>query len=163
VVTGIPSVHPLHSEESLKWVAVNWRGPLECNFAGCPRMSEKDTPTGQPDSSPPSEMPEEAEEASETTPASAAEEKEVPSEEEALPEEKPEKKEKRRPRVRLTALQAAVLEAIRERAQRPRAIQHIIQSAGGVLIPRNDIIRCLNELKRKGLVEKVTKKAWKAK
>ncbi len=66
-------------------------------------------------------------------------------------------------RARLTVLQAAVLETIRERAQRPRAIRTIIRGVGGVDIPQNEIIRSLNELKEKGLVDKVTTKAWQAK
>ena len=45
----------------------------------------------------------------------------------------------------------------------PVAIQTIIRGAGGVDIPRNEIIRSLNELRDKGLVDKVTAKAWQAK
>jgi hypothetical protein len=79
-------------------------------------------------------------------------------------EETPKEKEKtKRDRLHLSVLQAAVLETIRERPQRPRAIQTIIRGAGGVDIPRNEVIRCLNELKGKGLVEKTTAKAWQAK
>ena len=84
-----------------------------------------------------------------------------------LVEEKPPEKEKPKrkvkKRLKLTVLQAAVLETIRERPQRPRAIQTIIRGVGGVDVPRNDIIRSLTELKEKGLVEKVTTKAWQAK
>jgi 3-oxoacyl-ACP reductase-like protein len=85
--------------------------------------------------------------------------------EEAPPvEEMAKEKEKtKRDRLRLSVLQAAVLETIRERPQRPRAIQTIIRGAGGVDIPRNEVIRSLNELKEKGLVEKTTAKAWRAK
>lgn len=87
------------------------------------------------------------------------------AQEEAPPvEEMAKEKEKtKRDRLRLSVLQAAVLETIRERAQRPRAIQTIIRGAGGVDIPRNEVVRSLNELKEKGLVEKTTAKAWRAK
>ncbi|MFW9984592.1 MAG: hypothetical protein ACFFCB_07680, partial [Candidatus Odinarchaeota archaeon] len=78
-------------------------------------------------------------------------------------EEKPKGKPTKKSRAKLTVLQAAVFETIRERPQRPRAIQTIIRSAGGVDIPRNEIIRSLNELRDKGLVDKVTTKAWQAK
>ena len=85
--------------------------------------------------------------------------------EEPAPKEKPKPKEKKpsKTRKRLTVLQAAVLETIRDRPQRPRAIQTIIRGVGGVEIPRNDIVRSLNELKKKGLVDKISGKAWQAK
>jgi len=86
--------------------------------------------------------------------------------EEAAPsiEEPAKEKEKaKRDRLHLSVLQAAVLETIRDRPQRPRAIQTIIRGAGGVEIPRNEVVRSLNELKEKGLVEKTTAKAWRAK
>jgi hypothetical protein len=73
------------------------------------------------------------------------------------------KEKVKRDRLHLSVLQAAVLETIRERPQRPRAIQTIIRGAGGVDIPRNEVVRSLNELKEKGLVEKATAKAWRAK
>lgn len=76
---------------------------------------------------------------------------------------KQKRKEKPKTRAKLTVLQAAVLETIRERPQRAQAIQTIIRGVGGVEIPRNEIIRSLNELKGKGLVEKVSAKAWQAK
>ena len=82
--------------------------------------------------------------------------------EEAPVKEKKSKKKVPKKRAKLSVLQAAVLETVRERPQRPHAIQTIILSAGGVDIPRNDIIRSLNELREKGLVEKVTAKAWQA-
>ncbi len=78
-------------------------------------------------------------------------------------EEEPKGKTTKKARAKLTVLQAAVFETIRERPQRPQAIQTIIRSAGGVDIPRNEIIRSLNELRDKGLVDKVTAKAWQAK
>jgi hypothetical protein len=83
-------------------------------------------------------------------------------EEAPVKEKKSKKKKVSKKRAKLSVLQAAVFETIRERAQRPRAIQTIIFSAGGVDIPRNEIIRSLNELRKKGLVEKVTAKAWQA-
>jgi hypothetical protein len=87
--------------------------------------------------------------------------------EEASPpaKEKPKRKAQKssRGRTRLTVLQAAVLETIRERAQRPRAIRTIIRGVGGVDVPQNEIVRSLNELREKGLVDKVTAKAWQAK
>jgi hypothetical protein len=89
--------------------------------------------------------------------------------EEPVVDEKPPKKRKKqkektpRKRVKLTVLQAAVLETIRERPQRPQAIQTIIRGVGGIEIPRNEIIRSLNELRKKGLVEKISTKAWQAK
>lgn len=91
-------------------------------------------------------------------PAGKAQEEAPPVEEVAK-----EKEKTKRDRLRLSVLQAAVLETIRERPQRPRAIQTIIRGAGGVDIPRNEVIRSLNELKEKGLVEKTTAKAWRAK
>lgn len=81
----------------------------------------------------------------------------------AVEEVAKEKERTKRDRAHLSVLQAAVLETIRERPQRPRAIQTIIRGAGGVDIPRNEVIRSLNELKDKGLVEKTTAKAWRAK
>jgi outer membrane biosynthesis protein TonB len=83
-------------------------------------------------------------------------------EEPPVEEKKPKRKKATKKRAKLSVLQAAVLETIRERPQRPRAIQTIISSAGGVDIPRNEIIRSLNELRDKGLVEKITAKAWQA-
>ena len=91
-------------------------------------------------------------------PAGKAQEEAPPVEEVAK-----EKEKTKRDRLRLSVLQAAVLETIRERPQRPRAIQTIIRGTGGVDIPRNEVIRSLNELKEKGLVEKTTAKAWRAK
>ncbi|MFW9830917.1 MAG: hypothetical protein ACFFD8_04005 [Candidatus Thorarchaeota archaeon] len=82
---------------------------------------------------------------------------------EPVVEEKSKKKKDSKKRAKLTVLQAAVLETIRERPQRPRAIQTIIRGTGGVEVPRNEIIRSLNELKNKGFVEKVSAKAWQAK
>lgn len=84
-------------------------------------------------------------------------------EKEVIEEEKPKQKKPSKKREKLSVLQAAVLETIRERPQRPRAIQTIIRGTGGVDIPRNEIIRSLNELRDKGLVDKVTTKAWQAK
>ncbi|MFX0169015.1 MAG: hypothetical protein ACFE89_06580 [Candidatus Hodarchaeota archaeon] len=80
----------------------------------------------------------------------------------SVKEKKSKRKRAPKKRTKLSVLQAAVLETIRERPQRPRAIQTIIFSAGGVDIPRNEVIRSLNELREKGLVEKVTAKAWQA-
>jgi hypothetical protein len=84
-------------------------------------------------------------------------------EEEPVEKEKPKGKKESKKRAKLSVLQAAVLETIREQPQRPRAIQTIIRGTGGISIPRNDIIRSLNELRKKGLVDKVTTKAWQAK
>jgi hypothetical protein len=126
-------------------------------------MSKKKAPE---EKVPKDEAPEEAE------PQESIEEEpvvEVPEEvvtdvdEEPEEEEKPKRKTTKKTRAKLTVLQAAVFETIRERPQRPRAIQTIIRSAGGVDIPRNEIIRSLNELRDKGLVDKVTAKAWQAK
>ncbi len=113
-------------------------------------MSENDTPT---------------DETIEPKPSSDEEGTEAVSPSAAPAKEKPKRKEQAssRGRTRLTVLQAAVLETIRERAQRPRAIRTIISGVGGVDIPQNEIIRSLNELKEKGLVDKVTTKAWQAK
>jgi hypothetical protein len=83
-------------------------------------------------------------------------------EEAPVKKKKPKRKKGAKKRAKLSVLQAAVLETVRERPHRPRAIQTIIYSAGGVDIPRNEIIRSLNELRDKGLVEKVTAKAWQA-
>ncbi len=109
-------------------------------------MSEDDTPV---------------DETIEPTPSSDEE-----STEEAPPaaKEKPKRKEEKpsKGRTRLTVLQAAVLETIRERAQRPGAIRTIIRGVGGVDVPQNEIVRSLNELKEKGLADKVTAKAWQA-
>ncbi len=83
--------------------------------------------------------------------------------EEPVEKEKPKGKKESKKRAKLSVLQAAVLETIREQPQRPRAIQTIIRGTGGIDIPRNEIIRSLNELRQKGLVDKVTTKAWQAK
>jgi hypothetical protein len=91
------------------------------------------------------------------------EEVEEADDEEPEEEEKPKRKKPSKSRAKLTVLQAAVIETIRERPQRPRAIQTIIRSAGGIDIPRNEIIRSLTELRQKGLVDKVSAKAWQAK
>ena len=108
-------------------------------------MTENDTPTDEP----------------EDTEPSSGEIEETPS---PPPKEKAKRKEQKpSKRTRLTVLQAAVLETIRERAQRPRAIRTIIRGVGGVDVPQNEIIRSLNELKEMGLVDKVTSKAWQAK
>ncbi len=88
---------------------------------------------------------------------------EEPVVEEVSPKKKKRKEKAPRKRLKLTVLQAAILETIRERPQRPRAIQTIIQGVGGVEIPRNEIIRSLNELREKGLVEKISTKAWQTK
>jgi len=96
-------------------------------------------------------------------PAAAVPEGKAQEEAQPVEEMAKEKEKTKRDRLRLSVLQAAVLETIRERPQRPRAIQTIIRGAGGVDIPRNEVIRSLNELKEKGLVEKTTAKAWRAK
>ncbi|MFW9934313.1 MAG: hypothetical protein ACFFDU_02110 [Candidatus Thorarchaeota archaeon] len=83
--------------------------------------------------------------------------------EESAKKEKAKGKKVSKERTKLSVLQAAVLETIRDRPQRPRAIQTIIRGAGGVEVPRNEILRSLNELREKGLVDKVTTKAWQAK
>ncbi len=117
---------------------------------------------------PEDEAPEEAEpqESEKEEPVVEAPEElvnDIDEEDEEDEEEKPKGKQIKKTRAKLTVLQAAVFETIRERPQRPRAIQTIISSAGGVEIPRNEIIRSLNELRDKGLVDKVTTKAWQAK
>jgi hypothetical protein len=125
------------------------------------RMPKKEKPAKKSakGSSPPKKAKKPAK-AAPTAPAPTAK----AQEETPLPEEAPKEKEKtKRDRAHLSVLQAAVLETIRERPQRPRAIQTIIRGAGGVDIPRNEVIRSLNELKEKGLVEKTTAKAWRAK
>lgn len=111
------------------------------------------------------EVPEEVEpqESEEEPVVEAPEEVADAVDEEPEEEEEPKRKTTKKTRAKLTVLQAAVFETIRERPQRPRAIQTIIRSAGGVDIPRNEIIRSLNELRDKGLIDKVTTKAWQAK
>lgn len=109
-----------------------------------------------------SEEPEAEEPEKEAPPSEPIEEVLDEEDQEPLEEEKPKKKGSKK-RAKLSVLQAAVLETIRERPQRPRAIQTIIRGTGGVDVPRNEIIRSLNELQAKGLVEKVTTKAWQAK
>jgi hypothetical protein len=112
------------------------------------KMAENDTPTDEA-----------------VDPEPSREEAKVEETPSPPPKEKVKRKESKpaQRRTRLTVLQAAVLETIRERAQRPRAIRTIIRGVGGVDIPQNEIIRSLNELKEKGLVDKVTSKAWQAK
>ena len=103
---------------------------------------------------------------SEAPPASTADEEDEELEDfedEPVEDTKSKRKKSSKKRAKLTVLQAAVLETIRERPQRPRAIQTIIRGTGGVDIPRTEIIRSLNELRNKGLVDKVTTKAWQAK
>ena len=99
----------------------------------------------------------------EVTPDSVPEEEIIEAEDEPIEEDEPKAKKRSKTRAKLSVLQAAVLETIRERPQRPRAIQTIIRGTGGVDIPRNEIVRSLNELRDKGLVDKVTTKAWQAK
>lgn len=125
-------------------------------------MSKKKDPE---EKVPKDEAPEEAEpqESIEEEPVVEVTEEVVTDVDEEPEEEKPKGKPTKKSRAKLTVLQAAVFETIRERPQRPRAIQTIIRSAGGVDIPRNEIIRSLNELRDKGLVDKVTAKAWQAK
>ena len=125
-------------------------------------VSKKETPSEETSVDPKPEKPE-----NEVTPTKAPEEKveavteEI--EEEPVEKEKPKGKKESKKRAKLSVLQAAVLETIREQPQRPRAIQTIIRGTGGIEIPRNEIIRSLNELREKGLVDKVTTKAWQAK
>ena len=97
-------------------------------------MSENDTPV---------------DETIEPKPSSDKDGAEVVSPPPAPAKEKTKRREQKssRGRTRLTVLQAAVLETIRERAQRPRAIRTIIRGVGGVDIPQNEIVRSLNELK----------------
>jgi len=125
-------------------------------------MSKKKAPE---EKVPKDEAPEEAEpqESIEEEPVVEVPEEVVTDVDEEPEEEKPKRKTTKKTRAKLTVLQAAIFETIRERPQRPRAIQTIIRSAGGVDIPRNEIIRSLNELRDKGLVDKVTAKAWQAK
>lgn len=120
-------------------------------------MSKKDT---APEETPTEPEPEESKDV--TTEPEAVEEPLDEREEAPAKEKKPKKRRVSKKRAKLSVLQAAVLETVRERPQRPRAIQTIIFSAGGVDVPRNEIIRSLNELREKGLVEKVTAKAWQA-
>jgi hypothetical protein len=111
----------------------------------------------------------ESEEASEESTLEVEDTSDQPSDEkEGTVEESAKKKKAKgkkvsKERTKLSVLQAAVLETIRDRPQRPRAIQTIIRGAGGVEVPRNEILRSLNELREKGLVDKVTTKAWQAK
>ncbi|MFX1318668.1 MAG: hypothetical protein ACFE9D_02935 [Promethearchaeota archaeon] len=124
-------------------------------------MSEKEE---TPEEVPAEAVPEEPE--SEAAPASTPdkEDEELEDfEDEPVEDTKSKGKKSSKKRAKLTVLQAAVLETIRERPQRPRAIQTIIQGTGGVDVPRNEIIRSLNELRDKGLADKVTTKAWQAK
>lgn len=120
-------------------------------------VSKKETSS---DETPTELKPEEPEK--EAGPTEAPEEVEEDIEEEPV-EKKPKGKKESKKRAKLSVLQAAVLETIREQPQRPRAIQTIIRGTGGIEIPRNEIIRSLNELRGKGLVDKVTTKAWQAK
>ncbi len=119
-------------------------------------MSEKEAPTDKITEDATEEEPVEA--PVEEAPAAKAPEAD---DDELIEEEKGKKDSKKRGK--LTVLQAAVLETIRERPQRPRAIQTIIRGTGGVDVPRNEIIRSLNELRDKGLVAKISTKAWQAK
>lgn len=124
-------------------------------------MSKKKAPE---EKEPKGEVPEEVEPQESEKVEPVVEAPEVADDVDEEPEEeKPKSKTRKKTRAKLTVLQAAVFETIRERPQRPRAIQTIIRSAGGVDIPRNEIIRSLNELRDKGLVDKVTAKAWQAK
>lgn len=120
-------------------------------------MSKKKASSKEGSDEPTPEAPEK-----EAMPDPAPEEDIIEAEEEPI-EEEPKPKKASKKRAKLSVLQAAVLETIRERPQRPRAIQTIIRGTGGVDIPRNEIIRSLNELRQKGLVDKVTTKAWQAK
>lgn len=124
-------------------------------------MSEKEAPSEE--ATEPTEPASKNTEAKEPTPSTPPEPKPETEEEKPPTKEKQKRKEKTKRRAKLTVLQAAVLETIRERPQRPQAIQTIIRGVGGVDVPRNEIIRSLNELKQKGLVDKVTSKAWQAK
>lgn len=108
------------------------------------------------------EQPEANELEKEAAPSEPADEVIDEEDQEPIEEEKSKKKGAKK-RAKLSVLQAAVLETIRDRPQRPRAIQTIIRGTGGVDVPRNEIIRSLNELRAKGLVDKVTTKAWQAK
>lgn len=115
-------------------------------------MAEKETPTDKITEEATDEEPEEE--------VPVAKTPEV-DDDEVIEDERGKKDSKKRGK--LTVLQAAVLETIRERPQRPRAIQTIIRGTGGVDVPRNEIIRSLNELREKGLVAKISTKAWQAK
>jgi hypothetical protein len=125
-------------------------------------VSKKETSSEETPKDPKPEEPE-----TEAVPIEAPEEEveEVKEDIEEEPVEKGKSKGKKesKKRAKLSVLQAAVLETIREQPQRPRAIQTIIRGTGGIDIPRNEIIRSLNELREKGLVDKVTTKAWQAK
>jgi len=126
------------------------------------QMSKKKTPEEKvPKDEAPEVEPQES--VTEEPVVEAPEEEADDIDEEPEEEEKPKRKTTKKTRTKLTVLQAAVFETIRERPQRPGAIQTIIRGAGGVDIPRNEIIRSLNELRDKGLVDKVTAKAWQAK
>lgn len=131
----------------------NLKKKLQNNGGVCKPLSEKELPAEEPIKESPEPKKKEKE--------PPVTEEEVDEEIEEPQEEKP-KRKKGKKRAKLTVLQAVVLETIRDSPQRPRAIQTIIRGTGGVNIPRNDIIRSLNELKNKGLVEKVTTKAWQA-
>jgi hypothetical protein len=110
------------------------------------------------------ETPKDSKPEEEAVPIEAPKEKvEEEIKEEPVEKEKPKGKKVSKKRAKLSVLQAAVLETIREQPQRPRAIQTIIRGTGGIDIPRNEIIRSLNELREKGLIDKVTTKAWQAK
>ncbi len=121
------------------------------------KMAKKDT------SSDDSPTPKASKKPAESLPPDAATVETKEAQKEPKKEKTPKEKKAPKKRAKLTVLQAAVLETIRERPQRPRAIQTIIRGIGGVEVPRNEIIRSLNELKGKGLVDKVTTKAWQAK
>ena len=125
-------------------------------------VSKKETPSEETPTDPEPEEPEKEA----TTPDTSEEKVEAVKKEikeEPAKKEKPKGKKESKTRAKLSVLQAAVLETIREQPQRPRAIQTIIRGTGGIDIPRNEIIRSLNELLEKGLVDKVTTKAWQAK
>jgi len=125
-------------------------------------VSKKEIPSEETPTDPKPEEPEK-----EATSTDAPEEKveavNKEIKEEPAEKKKPKGKKESKTRAKLSVLQAAVLETIREQPQRPRAIQTIIRGTGGIDIPRNEIIRSLNELREKGLVDKVTTKAWQAK
>jgi hypothetical protein len=120
-------------------------------------MSDKEAPSEETPEESATEEPEEEPDVKEL------EQDKDDLDEELIEKKKTKRKKPSKKREKLTVLQAAVLETVRERPQRPRAIQTIIHSAGGVEIPRNEIIRSLNELRDKGLVDKVSAKAWQAK
>jgi len=134
---------------------------IQITWSVSEHMSEK-----EPSSEEPTETKPESAKDVETevpTPSTTPKTKAGTVEEKPFEKEKPKRKEKPKSRAKLTVLQAAVLETIRERPQRAQAIQTIIRGVGGVEVPRNEIIRSLNELKEKGLIEKVSAKAWQAK